>query len=256
MIVHLYEELGDDCVHELDGMFAFAVWDARRRRLLLARDRLGIKPLYYARGGRRVVFGSEIKALLRHPAVEATLDLDALAAFLLLKYVPAPRTMFAGINALSPGHLLTADADGVNVRRWWDVSFRRPHDSITEQDAEAELRTRLEEAVESHLVSDVPFGAFLSGGVDSSLVVALMSRTLRSPVRTFAVGFSGVGEDMSELPYARLVAERYETDHREVWSRRRIWSTRPRRWSGISTSRSPTSPAWPITSSPSSRRAR
>jgi asparagine synthase (glutamine-hydrolysing) len=216
VIVHLYEELGEDCVRELDGMFAFAVWDERRRRLLLARDRLGIKPLYYADHDGTLLFGSEIKAILRHPAAGAALDHDALAAFLLLKYAPAPRTFFAGISALPPGHLLVSDAGGVAVRRWWDVSFRRPSAPVTEHDAADGLRARLEEAVRSQLVSDVPFGAFLSGGVDSSTVVALMSRELGSRVRTFAVGFAGAGEDMSELPYARLVAERYDTDHHEI----------------------------------------
>ncbi|HWH95375.1 MAG TPA: asparagine synthase (glutamine-hydrolyzing) [Baekduia sp.] len=216
VIAHLYEELGDDCVCELDGMFGFALWDARRRRLLLVRDRLGVKPLYWARAGGQLVFGSEIKALLCHPDLRARLDHDALAAFLLLKYVPAPQTMFAGVTALPPGHLLVADAGGVRVRRWWDVSFRRPEVPPDEEEAAELLRAALEEAVRSHLVSDVPFGAFLSGGVDSSLVVALMSRELRAPVRTFAVGFGGDGEDLSELPYARMVAERYETEHEEV----------------------------------------
>jgi asparagine synthase (glutamine-hydrolysing) len=216
VIVHLYEELGEECVQELDGMFAFAVWDGRRRRLLLARDRLGIKPLYYADGDGRLLFGSEIKALLQHPGVEASLDHDALAAFLLLKYVPAPRTMFSGIAALPPGHLLTSDETGVRVRRWWDVSFRRPEPPPSEEEAVEGLRTRLQEAVRSHLVSDVPFGAFLSGGIDSSTVVALMSRELDRPVRTFAAGFAGADAEVSELPYARLVAEHYETDHHEV----------------------------------------
>jgi asparagine synthase (glutamine-hydrolysing) len=216
VIVHLYEELGEDCVHELDGMFAFALWDARRHRLLLARDRLGIKPLYYADRNGELIFGSEIKAILRHPGVEARLDHDALAALLLLKYAPAPRTFFSGVLALPPGHLLISDARGLMVRRWWDVSFRRTEPPLGEQEATNRLRDLLGEAVRSQLVSDVPFGAFLSGGVDSSTVVALMSRELGSRVRTFAVGFAGAGEDMSELPYARLVAERYETDHHEI----------------------------------------
>jgi asparagine synthase (glutamine-hydrolysing) len=216
VVTHLYEDLGDGCVGELDGMFGFALWDARRRRLLLARDRLGIKPLYWARAGNQLVFGSEIKALLCHPGVEARLDPDALAAFLLLKYVPAPRTMFAGISALPPGHLLVSDADGVRVRRWWDVSFRRPGVPMDEPEAAEMLKAHLMEAVRSHLVSDVPFGAFLSGGVDSSVVVALMSRVLRDPVRTFAVGFEGAGEELSETRYARMVAERYGTEHEEV----------------------------------------
>jgi asparagine synthase (glutamine-hydrolysing) len=216
VIAHLYEELGDDCVHELDGMFGFALWDARRRRLLLVRDRLGIKPLYWARAGGQLVFGSEIKALLQHPGLRARLDQDALAAFLLLKYVPAPQTMFAGISALPPGHLLVSDADGVRIRRWWDVSFRRAEVPPSEEEAAEMLTAALEASVRRHLVSDVPFGAFLSGGVDSSLVVALMSRALQAPVRTFAIGFEGDGADLSETPYARMVAERYETEHEEV----------------------------------------
>jgi asparagine synthase (glutamine-hydrolysing) len=216
VIVHLYEELGEECVHELRGMFSFAVWDTRRRRLFLARDRLGIKPLYWTQHNGQLAFASEIKALLRAPGVRASLDHEALAAFLLLKYVPAPRTMFAGIHALPPGHVLTCDADCARVRRWWDLSFRPTTPPPTEHDAVAQLRALLEDAVRSHLMSDVPFGAFLSGGVDSSAVVALMSRELGRPVSTFAVGFAGPDEVFSELPYARMVAERYGTDHHEV----------------------------------------
>jgi len=216
VIVHLYEEARDDCVHELEGMFAFAVWDARRQRLLIARDRVGVKPLYYATLDGRLLFASEIKALLRHPDLDTGVDLDALAAFLLLKYVPSPRTMFTGVAALPPGHLLTCDGSGPHVRPWWDLSFRPNGRRLDEGEAVDALRARLQDAVRSHLVSDVPFGAFLSGGIDSSVVVALMSRELRHPVRTFAVGFAGEDEDLSELPYARLVAERYATDHKEV----------------------------------------
>jgi asparagine synthase (glutamine-hydrolysing) len=216
VIVHLYEEAQDDCVHELDGMFAFAVWDARRQRLLVVRDRIGVKPLYYAPLDGRLLFASEIKALLRHPDLATGLDLDALAAFLLLKYVPSPRTMFTGIAALPPGHLLTCDGSGLRVRPWWDLSFRADGHRLSEAEAVDALRARLQDAVRSHLMSDVPFGAFLSGGIDSSTVVALMSRELRHPVRTFAVGFAGEDEDLSELPYARLVADRYGTDHKEV----------------------------------------
>jgi asparagine synthase (glutamine-hydrolysing) len=216
VIVHLYEEYGEDCVHHLRGMFAFAIWDARRRRLFVARDRLGIKPLYWYDDGDRIVFGSEVKAMLRHPALRPSLDPDALAAFLLLKYVPAPRTMFAGVRALPPGHTLTCDASGVRERQWWDLSFRPAEPAMSEHEAQLRLRELLEDAVRSHLVSDVPFGAFLSGGVDSSTIVALMSGALAAPVRTFSVGFEGYGEEMSELPYARMVAERYGTDHHEV----------------------------------------
>jgi asparagine synthase (glutamine-hydrolysing) len=221
VIVHLYEELGDDAVQELRGMFTFALWDVRRRRLLVARDRLGIKPLYYTDVASNLVFGSEIKALLQHPAVDAQLDVNALGNFLSLKYVPAPQTMFAGIRALPPGHTLTCDTNGLRVQRYWDVSFQR-HNSgsqsgpLSETDYAEQLDALLREAVQMHLVSDVPFGAFLSGGIDSSTIVALMSQILDQPVKTFSVGFSGDGEAFSELPYARLVAERYGTDHHEV----------------------------------------
>ena len=216
VLAHLYEEHGDDVVHRLQGMFAFAVWDTRRRRLLLARDRLGVKPLYYATTPDRVVFASEIKALFHYPGVEARPDLTALGNFLALKYVPAPQTMFQGISALPPGHLLSVGPDGMDVRRYWDVSFRRDEPPAREEEYAERLRDLLRDAVRAQLVSDVPFGAFLSGGVDSSTVVALMSEFLDQPVKTFAVGYGGEYAAASELPFARIVAERYETDHHEV----------------------------------------
>jgi asparagine synthase (glutamine-hydrolysing) len=216
VLVHLYEDLGDDCVHELRGMFGFAIWDSRRRRLLIARDRIGIKPVYWADDGRRLLFGSEIKALLRHPTLDARLNMDALAAFMLLRYVPSPRTMFEGINSLLPGHLLICDRSGVRSRRWWDLSFVPAVPPPSEAEAADRVRAMLEDAVVSHMISDVPYGAFLSGGVDSSTIVALMSRHLGRPVSTFAVGYEGAGAAMSELRYARMVADRYETDHHEV----------------------------------------
>ena len=217
VIVHLYEEKGDECVRDLRGMFAFAVWDARKRRVLLARDRLGIKPLYYSDRGGLLVFGSEIKALLRHPAIEARANLEGLGHFLSLKYVPAPQTMFDGIEALPPGHLLTCDSRGATVRSYWRLSFAGGGDAPrTEESYAEELSTLLRESVKMHLVSDVPFGAFLSGGVDSSTIVALMSESLQAPVKTFSVGFDGDGAVVSELPYARVVAERFSTDHHEI----------------------------------------
>jgi asparagine synthase (glutamine-hydrolysing) len=217
-IVHLYEEAGSDVMLRLRGMFAFALWDARRRRLLLARDRLGIKPLYYADGDGRLVFGSEIKAILQHPAVLRRPNLEALSHFLSLKYVPAPETMFEGIKALPPAHALVCDERGVQVWPYWDISFARNGTlEGSEEDHAKRLEELLREAVRMHLVSDVPFGAFLSGGVDSSTVVALMSEFLDEPVRTFSVGFEGDGASFSELPYARLVANRYETDHHEIF---------------------------------------
>jgi asparagine synthase (glutamine-hydrolysing) len=201
-------------------MFAFAVWDKRRRRLFLARDRLGIKPLYYLDSGGTLVFASEIKAILRHPNLSPSADLAALSNFLSLKYVPAPQTMFAGLRALPPAHILTCDEEGVEIRRYWDLTFRdRVEKHRAEESYAEELEALLRESVKLHLVSDVPFGAFLSGGVDSSTVVALMSRSLQQPVRTFSVGYDGEGGAVSELPFARLVAEQYRTDHHEVFVR-------------------------------------
>ncbi|MCU1378809.1 MAG: Asparagine synthase, glutamine-hydrolyzing [Acidimicrobiales bacterium] len=217
VLVHLYEDLGDDLVHELRGMFAFALWDAKRRRLLVARDRVGIKPLYLVDTGARLVFGSEIKAVLQDPSVGRELNPDALVRLLALKYVPAPRTLFEGVQALPPGHLLTCDSRGPVQRRWWQLSYLpETGEGRSEEELVLRLADLLDDAVRSHLVSDVPFGALLSGGLDSSTVVALMARHLANPVKTFAVGYGGDDASLSELPYARLVAERYGTDHHEL----------------------------------------
>ncbi|HYN88155.1 MAG TPA: asparagine synthase (glutamine-hydrolyzing), partial [Ardenticatenaceae bacterium] len=217
MVVHLYEDFGEDCVQKLRGMFAFAVWDTRRRTLFLARDRLGIKPLYYTEVDGRLIYGSEIKAILQYPGVEARLDPEALSNVLSLKYVPAPQTMFAGIYALPPGHTLTCGPQGVTVRPYWDLSFAHERNGhVREEEYAEQLEALLRESVRIHLISDVPFGAFLSGGVDSSTVVALMSQFLDNPVKTFSVGYDDEGAGYSELPYARMVAERFGTDHHEV----------------------------------------
>jgi asparagine synthase (glutamine-hydrolysing) len=216
-IVHLYEDLGDELVHQLRGMFAFALYDRRRQRLLIARDRLGIKPLYYSHDGRRLCFGSEVKSVIQGLDHTPGLSPDALAQFLVLKYVPAPGTMFRDIRALPPGHVLTYDRNGLAVRRYWDLRFdNRTSGPVDEEEAATQLRELLEDAVRSHLVSDVPFGAFLSGGIDSSTIVALMSHVLSSPVKTFSVGYDGDAASISELPFARLVAQRYATDHHEI----------------------------------------
>ena len=218
VIVHLYEELGEECVHKLRGMFAFALWDQRSHRLFIARDRLGIKPLYYTKDADRLVFGSEIKAIFQHPNIIAQLDIEGLSNFLSLKYVPAPQTMFAGIQALPPGHTLVYDLNGVTVRSYWDLSFAGDHNGEKrEEEYSDQLEGLLKESIKLELRSDVPFGAFLSGGIDSSLVVALMSQFLDQPVKTFSVGYEGGGERWSELPYARVVAEQFKTDHHEVF---------------------------------------
>src|SRR5215469_1891540 len=217
VIVHLYEDSGEDCTRHLRGMFGFAVWDSRQRRLFVARDRLGIKPLYFTQAGGALIFASEIKAILQHPAVRAELNVEALNNYLSLKYVPAPQTIFKGISALPPGSSLTCDGDGVRIRRYWDLSFASHANGHVREEVFAEqLEALLRDCVKQHLMSDVPFGAFLSGGVDSSTIVALMSQFVNEPVKTYSVGFEGDGEAFSELPYARMVAKKFQADHHEV----------------------------------------
>jgi asparagine synthase (glutamine-hydrolysing) len=210
VIVHAYEEFGEGCLDRLRGMFAFAVWDSRSQRLFLARDRLGIKPLHYWASGDRIAFASEIKALLHVPDVSPCLEERALDLYLTYGYIPSPYTIFRTIHKLPPAHYLIAERGRVTVRCYWDFT---PADASTKSVREyrEELRERLQESVRAHLVSDVPLGAFLSGGLDSSTVVALMSKALSGPVKTFSIGFREGA--FNELPYARAVAERYGTDH-------------------------------------------
>jgi asparagine synthase (glutamine-hydrolysing) len=195
-------------------MFAFAVWDQGRRRLFLARDRVGIKPLVYAWNGQRLVFGSEIKALLEDPTVSREMDWEALRDFLTLHYIPSPRTIFRSIRKLPPASCLVLDLDKgePEIHRYWDLQFA-PDPRPREADWLEGLRWHLTDAVRSHLVSDVPIGAFLSGGVDSSTVVALMAQATEGRVRTFSIGFDDAGFD--ELDHAREVARRHETQHFE-----------------------------------------
>ena len=217
VIVHLYEDYGEGCPYYLRGMFGFAVWDSRQRRLFVVRDRLGIKPLYFTQAGGALIFASEIKAILQHPAVSVELNVEALSSYLSLKYVPAPQTIFKGISALPPGSTLTCDSNGVRIRRYWDLSFaNHGNGHVREEQYAEQLEALLGECVKQHLMSDVPFGAFLSGGVDSSTIVALMSQFMSEPVKTYSVGFEGDGEAFSELPYARMVAKKFQTDHHEV----------------------------------------
>jgi len=211
VIVHAFEAYGERCVEHLNGMFAFAVWDARRRRLFIARDRLGIKPLYYWAGGDQIVFGSELKAVMMHPDVPRGIDFIALDQFLTLEYIPSPRTIFQGVCKLPPGHWLIFEDSGVTVAPYWDVQLRElPPDEVSCVEMLSEL---IRDAVRLQLVSDVPLGALLSGGIDSSTVVALMSEALSIPVRSFSIGFDD--ETYNELPYARKVAVHFSTDHRE-----------------------------------------
>ena len=212
VIVHLFEEHGARCVEHLRGMFGLAVWDNVERSLFIARDRMGIKPLYYTQQNGTLVFGSEIKSLLEHPEVTASLDHQALATYLSLKYVPAPRTMFAGIQSLPPAHCMTISGGHVTTCRYWDVSYEKPAAIKSEAEFADELDAHLRESIGLRLRSDVPFGAFLSGGIDSSIIVALMSEMLEEPVKTFSVGFAG-GEEADELPYAKKVADHFGCDH-------------------------------------------
>ena len=204
VIAHGYEQWADRCVERFRGMFAFAVWDARLRRLLLARDRLGVKPLYYAEVAGGIVFGSEIKSLLEDPDVARDWRPEALDAYLTLLYIPAPDTVYDGIRKLPPAHVLVADAGGVRISRYWDLTFSGDGNADREDEYLAELDHLLEEAVRLRLVSDVPLGAFLSGGIDSSTVVAYMVKSGGTPPLTIAVGFDHHAYD--EVEHAEAVA--------------------------------------------------
>jgi asparagine synthase (glutamine-hydrolysing) len=213
VIVHAYEEYGRECLNRFRGMFAFALWDTRTRILLLARDRVGKKPLYYYKGHDCFVFGSEIKALLVDPAVPGEPDPVALDHFLALQYIPAPLTAFRGVRKLPPAHWLEVRNDRIEMGRYWKLQYT-PKRQITWSEAVDELRWRFAEAVRLRLVSDVPLGVFLSGGVDSSAVVATMAQEMGHPVQTFSVGFEDASFD--ERPFARQVAELYGTTHTEL----------------------------------------
>jgi len=230
VILHAYETWGVECLPRLRGMFAFALWDKARRRLLLARDRVGIKPLVYAWDGHRLLFGSEIKALLEDPRLARDLDWDALRDYLTLHYIPGPRTIFRSIRKLPPASYLVLDVDRPEpaepeVRRYWDLRFA-PDPRRSDADWVEGLRWHLTDAVRSHLVSDVPIGAFLSGGVDSSTVVALMAQASEGRVRTFSIGFDN--NDFDELQHAREVARRYDTQHFEYVVKPNALDTLPR----------------------------
>lgn len=220
-IVHAYEEYGPDCVKRLRGMFAFGIWDARKRRLFLARDRMGKKPLHYFSDGKRFIFASEIKAIVQDRGVPREIDPEALVDYFTYMYIPFPRTIFRSVRKLPPAHWMTvsldgAEADGSPLRiesqAYWDLRYS-PDPSPSEEEWIAGLRDKIAEAVRIRLMSEVPLGAFLSGGVDSSVVVAAMAAAQEQPVKTFSIGFDE--EDFSEIRYARLVARRFGTDHHE-----------------------------------------
>ena len=217
VIVHLYEQEGDRFLEKLEGMFALAVWDRRRRRLILARDALGIKPLYYGQLGDELVFASEAKALLLLPNFRCQLDRAALTQFLGIGYVGAPRSMFTGISKLEPGRALFVENGKTRVHRYWRLPAGTD-ESISEHDWVEAVRTEMDRSVREQMISDVPIGAFLSGGLDSGSIVALMARHSDRAVRTYSIGFKGSSGAAlyNELPHARVVAEACRTEHREI----------------------------------------
>ena len=217
VIVHLYEEHGAELVRELEGMFAFALWDSRRETLLLARDRLGIKPLFLAQLPGGVLFGSEMKSLLATGLIASELDWQALDAYLTYTFIPAPHTIYRGIRKVPPGTTLTIRPGGeVQVRSYWSIPDGEPGE-LSERAWVERVEKSLQRAVAAHLISDVPVGAFLSGGVDSGLMVAMMAQASERPVETFTVGFADAGPAfIDERVYARMIAQRYRLNHHEI----------------------------------------
>lgn len=211
-IVHLYEECGENCFAELRGMFAIALWDARQRKLLLARDRVGKKPLFYSSQNGQVRFGSELKALLAAGPLSREVDVCAVSDYFSLGYIPAPKTIYKAVRKVLPGHYVVASAGGLRESQYWDLSFAQVEEKTEEQWCEL-LRHSLCEATRVRLMSEVPLGAFLSGGVDSSCVVAMMSHIMKRPVTTCSIGFED--PEFNEAEFARQVAEQFHTDHHE-----------------------------------------
>ncbi len=216
-IVHAYEEYGDECVTRFRGMFAFALWDRVFQRLLVVRDRLGIKPLYFYRDGESLLFASEIKSLLEAPGIPREVDQEALNLYLSLRYVPGPRTMFRHISKLQPGHLMVVERGRVQIRKYWDVSYPSTTGSTADP---AEFEDLLEESVRLRMIADVPLGVFLSGGIDSSAILAMMTRLRQGePIKTFSIGYEspdGASDNHNnEFVYARQAAQAFGADHHE-----------------------------------------
>ncbi len=212
VLIALFEKHGPECISLLNGMFAIAIWDIQNKTLFLARDRLGKKPLYYYNKGDRFLFGSEIKSILCAPDIDRTIRADAVKDFFFYQYVPDPKTIFESIQKLPPGHWMTIDKDGCQVHKYWDVSFANTQ-TRTQEQVQGELFELLEDSVQTRMISDVPLGAFLSGGVDSSAVVGMMANNSESPVTTCAIGFNN--KKFDEVIYAEKVAKQFNTSHHE-----------------------------------------
>lgn len=217
VILNLYKEYGDAFTDHLNGMYGFALWDSKRQRLLLGRDRLGVKPLYYALHDGWLIFASEFKAILKVPGFSVSIDPVALEAYLSLGYTPAPMTLVEGIVKLPPASLLTVEGGKITVCRYWSLP-QGVDEELDDHDWSSAVRESLERSVRAQMVADVPIGAFLSGGVDSSAVVAFMARQSSEPIRTYSIGFKGKGAESfyNELPYARQVAKQFGTEHKEI----------------------------------------
>lgn len=211
-VLHLYQDHGPDLLAKLEGMFAFALWDSAKRRLMLARDRTGIKPLYYNDDGKRLIFGSSLASILTDPSVNKDVSLSAFSDFLALRYVPAPDTAIEGLKKLQPGHFLLADAQSISIKRYWAIPARLPR--LPEAEARELLKKQLLKSISSHLMSDVPVAAFLSGGIDSSIVVGAMVKLGARP-KTFTAGFEG-DPLFDELPYAKKVADHWGLENYQV----------------------------------------
>jgi len=213
VIVHLYEDYGEKCVQYLRGMFAFAIWDEKNKKLFIAKDRVGKKPLYYTSHNGSFVFASEIKSILEYLQKTPEIDFEAIDLFLTYQYIPSPKTIFKNIKSLLPAHILTCDKNGdIETKEYWNLDFTKKTD-LSFDNACTETKNLLMEATKLRMISDVPLGAFLSGGVDSSIVVGLMSQLSSQPVKTFSIGFEEA--DFSELTYAKIVANHFKTDHHE-----------------------------------------
>lgn len=211
VIVHAYEEYGMECLNKLNGMFVFALWDSNFKRLFIARDRFGVKPLHYYIDKSKFIFGSEIKSILMDISIKREVNSEALQQYLALEYVPAPSTMFKGINKLPPGHYLILENGQIKIEKYWDLNFHPKKN--TEQFYSAEIRQLLKDSVKKRLISDVPFGAFLSGGIDSSAIVCFMSEIMKQPVKTFSIGFDE--DSYNETKYAKIVSNKFNTEHHE-----------------------------------------
>ena len=214
-IIHAYEEFGPECVSKLRGMFAFAIWDAKRRSLFLARDRVGIKPLYYCQTGQELLFGSELKAIMVDSKVDRTIDRFALRTFLSFNYLPGEVTLFQAVKKLLPGHYLVVENGNTTIHRYWDLHFTRERHGVSFDTAVEELRALLAVTVRDHMIADVPVGVLLSGGVDSSAVLSFAVQNTGKKINTFTVGFDG-NQVVDERPFARSAAKKFGAEHHEI----------------------------------------